>query len=143
MGLNVLHIEMGGSWRQTAPKIQPKVPPELRSSTHQGGIGKRVQKKGLNLWYGRVSLRQPPMPANPFFETSESRNQYFLGQHASQQKPKQIAEVLASQMDVGKVAVLPSVWCFRCCCSTKACSPYGLATRRQRDRLSTCAQNSL
>ena len=47
---------VGGGWRPTARKIQQNSPPEMCSPTHRGGIGKRVQKKGPNLWYGKDFL---------------------------------------------------------------------------------------
>ena len=56
----------GGGWRPTAPKTPQKMSPRIMFLYSQGGIGKKGQKKGVNLWFGRDSLRQPPLSANPF-----------------------------------------------------------------------------
>ena len=56
----------GGGWRPTVPKIQQKMPPRSVLCYSQGGIGKRGQRKAWIYVVGEISLRQPPLSANPF-----------------------------------------------------------------------------
>ena len=58
-------------WRPTAPKLQQKMTPRIVFSYSEGGIGKRGQKKGLNLWCGRDFLAPTPSVRQPLFETSD------------------------------------------------------------------------
>ena len=48
------------------PKRAKKRSPEMCPPSPKGGIGKRVQKRGLNLWCMKDCSRQPPLSANPF-----------------------------------------------------------------------------
>ena len=56
-------IDRGPNTEQTIP--QNCVPPSLK-----GEMGERLQRGGLISGIGRVSFRQPPLPAT-FFETPE------------------------------------------------------------------------
>ena len=60
----------GGGWRPIGPKRQPKKVPQNYVPLLLGGeIGKRVQKRGLNLsGRGRISSCRPLCPPTLFFE---------------------------------------------------------------------------
>ena len=48
-------------------KNSPKNSPEMCHPSPKGGIGKKVQKRGVSLWrIGRISSRQPLLSADPF-----------------------------------------------------------------------------
>ena len=59
---------VGSQWH---PKCSKKCPPELCSPTRKGGIGKKVQRKGLNLWHGRDFLVPTPSVRQHICETSD------------------------------------------------------------------------
>ena len=58
-------------WREgvgdkQTPKKSPKSSPEMCPPSPGGGIGRRVQKRGLNLWHVKDFLAPtPPLSANP------------------------------------------------------------------------------
>ena len=57
----------GGGWRPTVPKIQQEMPPRIMFSHFIRGHRKKGGRKAV--WFygaGGISLRQPPLPANPF-----------------------------------------------------------------------------
>ena len=55
----------GGGWQRTGVRIQRNWFPESCSRSPKGGIGKRAQKEVWISGTGRISSRQPPLPANP------------------------------------------------------------------------------
>ena len=64
----------GGGWRQTNPQKEPKkFSRYLSPLSYGGGIGKRVQKRGLNLWPLKGFLAPTPSVRQPLFETSDIR----------------------------------------------------------------------
>ena len=60
----------GRGWRLTGLKTQPKKFPELGPPSCKRGIGKWVQKRGLNLWHRKDFLTPTPSVRQPLFETS-------------------------------------------------------------------------
>ena len=76
----------GGGWRLPGAKLQPNsLSAQLCPPSPKGGIGKRVQKTGLNLWQRKASSRQPPLSANPLSKPLDFSGvgNPFLYQHRS------------------------------------------------------------
>ena len=61
----------GGGWRQTNPQKEPKKFSRNVSPFSSECIGKRVQKRGLNLWSLKGFFAPTPSVRQPLFETSD------------------------------------------------------------------------
>ena len=67
----------GGFGNKHTPKKSPKKFSRNVSPSPKGGIGKRVQKRGLNLWHMTDFLVPTPSVRQPLFETSETPKDCF------------------------------------------------------------------
>ena len=63
-------------WREGVGDKQ--APKKFSRTSPNGGIGKRVQKRGLNLWHMKDFLGPTPSVRQPLFETSEIFPANFL-----------------------------------------------------------------
>ena len=75
-GLCVFSEVSKRGWREgvgdeRAPKYSENCSPDLCSPSPKGGIGKRAQKRGLNLWHRKDLLAPTPSARQPLFETSD------------------------------------------------------------------------
>ena len=80
------------NWRLTEPKAQSKKSPDLCPPSPKGGIGKRVQKRGLKLSIGRISSRQPPLSANAFSKLLKTAHSFVAREscrHLDLRAPKE------------------------------------------------------
>ena len=86
----ILSEHMGwqdGRWRQTGPRIRNviKLTPKMcahsciwgigSKEAKMPGIGKRVEKRGLNLWHGKDFFAPTPSVRQPLFETSDRKRE--------------------------------------------------------------------
>ena len=67
-----------GVGNKQTPKKSPKSSPEMPPLLLRGAIGKRVQKRGLNLWHLKDFLMPTPSICQPLFKTSETFGLIFL-----------------------------------------------------------------
>ena len=75
----------------------------------QGGMGKRVQKRGLNLWHEKDFLAPTPFVRQPLFETSDAGSRKQKGDLEISQLGVSVCNLLRSHAGMFRN---PNPWCF-------------------------------